>query len=65
MWSNAPTPSIDTSVRRGSNSVRARTTRATTSVPARVDIANWNGARASSNRSAYCCANVRATPRRK
>ena len=65
MWSNAPTPSIETNVLRPSSSVSALTMRETQSVPAFVERANWNGEQASSKSSAYCWASVRATPLRK
>ena len=49
----------------GPRSHRARTARAAASVPARVPSANWKGRQAASKEAANCCANVRATSRRK
>ena len=64
-WSYAPMPSNDETVVSSSISVKSLVIKATQSTPARVDKAYWKGLVACNTRSAYCCAIVRATNRRK
>ena len=59
--SNAPTPSMDTTVSNGSTFDMDCKTCATHSVPALVESANWKGAVATSTAGVICCLMVRAT----
>ena len=54
LWWKASIPSVDNKVFVGSNSIIDLTTRATQSVPARVESAYWNGMHAFSNFLAHC-----------